>query len=73
MAKRRWSDLSTAQQRGVIVGAAIEVVVTAVAVSDLYRRPSQLVRGSRAMWLLSFVVQPFGPLAYFILGRRPAE
>jgi branched-subunit amino acid ABC-type transport system permease component len=73
MAKRRWSDLSTGQQRAVIVGAAIEVVVTAVAVRDLYRRPSLQVRGSKALWLLSFFVQPFGPLAYFSVGRRPAE
>jgi hypothetical protein len=73
MAKSRWSDLSTGQKRSIVAGAAIEVVVTAAAVCDLYRRPRELVRGSRALWLLSFVVQPFGPMAYFVLGRRPGE
>ena len=72
MAKRRWSDLSPQQQRAIIVGGAIEVVVTAIAVRDLVRRPSSQVRGPKAVWLASFVVQPFGPLAYFALGRRSA-
>jgi hypothetical protein len=70
MAKRRWSDLTPGQQRAIIVGGVVEVVVTAVAVADLTGRPSSQVRGSKAAWLLSFVVQPFGPLAYFAFGRR---
>jgi hypothetical protein len=72
MTKRRWSDLSPQQQRAVIVGGALEVVVTAMAVRDLVRRPSAQVRGPKAVWLATFVVQPFGPLAYFAIGRRPA-
>ncbi len=71
MAKRQWSDLSPAQQRAIIVGGVVEVVVTALAVKDLIRRPSSELRGSKLMWLLSFVVQPFGPLGYFTVGRRP--
>jgi hypothetical protein len=72
MAKRQWSDLSTGQQRAIIVSAAVEVVLTTVAVSDLVRRPASQVRGPKMLWLLSFVVQPFGPLAYFSVGRRRA-
>jgi hypothetical protein len=70
MAKKQWNDLSTGQQRAIIVGGAVEVVLTAVALSNLVRRPASQVRGSKVLWLLSFVVQPFGPLAYFALGRR---
>jgi hypothetical protein len=73
MAKKRWSDLTTAQQRAIIVGGAVEVVVTALALRDLARRPSSQVRGPKAVWVLSFVVQPFGPLAYFAIGRQPAD
>jgi hypothetical protein len=72
-AKKKWSDLSPAQQRVIIVGGVIEVVVTAVALRDLARRPASSVRGSKLAWVLSFVVQPFGPLAYFAFGRGTAE
>ena len=69
-AKKKWSDLSPAQQRVIIVGGVIEVVVTAVALRDIARRPESEVRGSKAAWVSSFVVQPFGPLGYFAFGRR---
>lgn len=68
--KRKWSDLSAAQQRVIIVAGAVEVVVTAVALRDLARRPASQVRGPKALWVLTFVVQPFGPLAYLAGGRR---
>jgi hypothetical protein len=67
---RKWSDLSPTQQKTVIVGAVAEVLVTSLALADLARRSSDEVRGSKATWVLSFAVQPFGPLAYFAFGRR---
>jgi hypothetical protein len=73
MAKRRWGDLSSEQQKAILIGGAVEVVVTGLALRDLARRPSSEIRGSKASWALSFVVQPFGPLAYFAVGRRSAE
>jgi hypothetical protein len=53
----------------VIVGAA-EVVLTSLASADLKRRPAAEVRGPKVLWLLAFLVQPFGPIAYFVVGRR---
>ena len=72
MNNKRWSNLTSGQQRAIIVGGAVEVVVTTLALKDLARRPASHVRGPKAGWVLSFVVQPFGPLAYFAIGRRPA-
>ena len=68
--KMRWADLDQNQQTAIAVGAVVELVLTAAAVLDLRRRPSSGVRGNKLLWLLAFVVQPFGPLAYFSLGRR---
>jgi len=68
--KKRWSDLTPNQQRAVVAGAAVELVLTTVALADLARRPASDVRGPRAAWILAMVVQPFGPLAYLSLGRR---
>jgi hypothetical protein len=70
MAKRKWSDLTPAQRRAVYVAGAAESVVTVAALRDLARRPDSRVRGPKAAWVLALSVQPFGPLAYFAVGRR---
>jgi hypothetical protein len=53
----------------VVVGA-VELVLTSLAVADLRRRPADEIRGPKALWLLASFVQPVGPIAYFVLGRR---
>jgi len=68
--KKKWSDLTVTQQRAIIVAGVVEAVVTAAALWDIVRRPASDVRGPKAGWVLSFVVQPFGPLAYLATGRR---
>jgi hypothetical protein len=68
--KQRWSDLSPFEQRTVIVGGVAELVLTGWALQDLKRRPAKSVRGPKVAWVASFVVQPFGPLAYALFGRR---
>jgi hypothetical protein len=67
--RKRWSDLTPAQRKAVLAGGAVEAVVTAVALRDLARRPASEVRGPKWLWVLSFAVQPFGPLAYLAAGR----
>jgi hypothetical protein len=44
--------------------------MTLAALRDLARRRPEEVRGPKAAWILAFVVQPIGPIAYFIVGRR---
>jgi hypothetical protein len=68
--KRRWSDLSPAARRAVVVAGVVEAVVTAFALRDLIRRPTREVRGWKPLWVLGFFVQPIGPLLYLRVGRR---
>lgn len=68
--KKKWSDLTPTQQRLVIAGGAMEAVLTTAALISLARRPKEAVRGPKALWAASLIVQPVGPLAYFALGRR---
>ncbi|MDQ6641845.1 MAG: PLDc N-terminal domain-containing protein [Actinomycetota bacterium] len=70
MAKKKWSDLTVLQKRAVYVGGAAESVITVAAVRDLAKRPAGDVRGPKAVWVLAFFVQPFGPIAYFAAARR---
>jgi hypothetical protein len=68
--KERWSDFSKGQQAAILVGTAIEGVLTTVALADLARRPRAEVRGPKPLWVLGCVVQPVGPITYLVWGRR---
>jgi hypothetical protein len=68
--RKRWSEYTRGQRALIVTGAAVEVVLTTTALIDLARRPSELVRGPKPLWALGCMVQPFGPLAYLVLGRR---
>jgi Phospholipase_D-nuclease N-terminal len=68
--KKRWSDFSPRQQAAIVVGAIVELLMTTIALVDLAHRPARQVRGSKFLWLVTFVVQPVGPILYFLAGRR---
>ena len=64
--------MTEAQRTLVVVGGAVEVVLTTIALVDLARRPAGQVRGPKAAWALAAFVQPVGPIAYLVWGRRAA-
>ena len=68
--RKQWSDFTPGQKAAIVAGAISELIVTTLALSDLAHRPAKDVRGPKVFWVLSFVVQPFGPLLYFLVGRR---
>jgi hypothetical protein len=68
--KKQWSDFTPRQQQAIVVGAILELVLTTLALRDLLRRPRQEVRGWKLFWVTMSVVQPFGPILYFLVGRR---
>jgi Phospholipase_D-nuclease N-terminal len=53
-----------------VLGATAELVMTTIALRDLARRPANQVRGWKPFWMVAFVVQPIGPVVYFLVGRR---
>ena len=62
--------MSTAQRAGLLVLGSVELALTATALVDLARRPSDRVRGPKVAWAIGCFVQPVGPVAYLTLGRR---
>jgi hypothetical protein len=68
--RKSWSDLSSRQRQTVVVVAAVETALTVAALVDLARRPAADVRGPKAAWAMGAFVQPVGPIAYFLAGRR---
>ena len=71
--RKRWCDFTPRQRKTIALGAAVEAVLTTVALVDLSRRPSAEVRGSKRLWGLGCFVQPFGPIAYLAFGRQPGS
>ncbi|WP_329080692.1 hypothetical protein [Streptosporangium sp. NBC_01469] len=69
--RRRWRDLSGRQQAAILTLASVELLLTATAATDLWSRPAGQVRGHKALWWPSLLIQPFGPIAYLTLGRVP--
>lgn len=68
---RRWRDFSRPQKVLIVVSGAVELVLTAIAGKDLATRDASQVRGPKAVWVPLLTVQPLGPIAYLIFGRRP--
>lgn len=71
--KKKWSELSAGAKALVVVGAAVELVLTTVALKDLRSRTRDEVRGPKWLWRLVAFVQPVGPLAYLVFGRRDLD
>ncbi len=69
-ARQRWHDMPGWQRAGVAALAATEVVLTARAAVDLARRQKSAVRGPKLLWWPVLTVQPFGPVAYLMWGRK---
>jgi hypothetical protein len=67
---KSWSEMSPTQRKVIGVASAIEIVLLAFALIDLRRRPASRVRGSKRMWAAVSFVQPVGPIAYLLFGRR---
>jgi hypothetical protein len=70
VARKSWKDLSDQQRRFVVAGAAVQFTLQFLALRDLRRRPAAEVRGPKWGWVALTSVNFFGPIAYFVLGRR---
>jgi hypothetical protein len=70
MQKKRWGELTPAQQVGVSILGAVQLALLGAALWDIAHRTPEQVRGDRRMWAGLAFVNWVGPLAYFAFGRR---
>jgi len=68
--KQRWSDLTPAQRRGIVMASIVQVTLLVAALADLRRRPADQVNGDKRLWAALSFVNYIGPIAYFAFGRR---
>jgi hypothetical protein len=46
------------------------MALAAWALWDIRHRPADKIKGSKRWWTLAALVQPVGPIAYFVFGRK---
>jgi hypothetical protein len=68
--RKRWQDLSPGQQAATIIAGSVQLVLLALALWDIRRRPVEEINGGKPMWVLVSFVNILGPLAYFLFGRK---
>lgn len=72
--KRRFRNLSPAQQAGVLALGSLQVSLAITAWTDLAFRPAERVRGGKGKWAAIIAINFVGPVLYFARGiRRPGE
>lgn len=70
MTNRRWSELTAAQKRGIVLSGTVQIALLAAALVDIYRRPREEIRGNKLLWTLASFINFVGPISYFFFGRR---
>ena len=70
MARKKWSDLTTAQQAVVLVAGSVQLALAATAWVDLATRDASEIDGSKVKWAAIIAVNFVGPLTYFAKGRK---
>ena len=70
MAKKSWSELTPTQKSVLVAVGVAEMALTTWCARDLKDRPKELVRGPKLLWGPALSVQPVGPIAYLVWGRK---
>jgi hypothetical protein len=70
MARKKWSNLSAGQKRGIALSGAVQIGLLIAALLDIHRRPVEQVRGSKWVWTAVSFINFAGPISYFAFGRK---
>lgn len=71
---KRWQDLSPATKTRMSVQGSVQGLINLLliiwAVRDLRRRSASEINGNKKVWMLAAFAPPFGPIIYFLFGRK---
>lgn len=68
--KKRFSQLPPRSRALIILGAIVQFALQGAALRDLKRRPGEQVKGPKSLWVALSFLNYFGPIAYFVVGRK---
>jgi hypothetical protein len=67
---QRWQDLGPAAREVIVIGGIVQLGLLAAAQRDIGRRRPDQLNGPRGLWRAVSFINFFGPIAYFVVGRR---
>ncbi|WP_300682802.1 PLD nuclease N-terminal domain-containing protein [Nocardioides sp.] len=67
---KKWDDLNPTQQKIAVAAGVAELALSSYCAVDLRKRPKTQIRGPKWLWVPLLGVQPIGPIAYLIFGRK---
>lgn len=67
---KRWQDLTNLQKLAIVLLSILQFALLAVALWDIQQRSTNQINGSRQLWIAAVFLNFFGPIAYFIWGRK---
>ncbi|MCH5641293.1 PLD nuclease N-terminal domain-containing protein [Gordonia sp. ABSL49_1] len=68
--KKRFNDLSPRSQALIRIGTVVQIGLQVAALVDIARRPASEINGGKRKWVALSFVNFFGPIAYFVTGRK---
>ena len=68
--KKSWRDMSKGQRAMLMVSGAVNMTLLIAAQRSLARTPDAQIRGKKALWRAAAFINFFGPVSYFLFGRR---
>jgi hypothetical protein len=68
--KKSWRDMSTGQRISVLVSGVMNLALLIAAQRSLAKTPDSNIRGKKAVWRAVSFINFFGPVSYFLFGRR---
>ena len=68
--RRSWSELGLVPRAAIVAGAFVQLGLLGAALADLRRRRDDEINGPRRLWVAVSFVNFFGPIAYFVFGRK---
>ncbi|MEV8149811.1 PLDc N-terminal domain-containing protein [Arthrobacter sp. NPDC080073] len=68
--KKTWKDMTPGQRMGVLVTGAGQMALLIAAQRSISKTPEAQIRGNKAIWRAASFINFFGPLSYFLFGRR---
>jgi hypothetical protein len=68
--KKRWEDLSGVQKGAIVLSGLVQLGLLAAALVDIYRRPSEEIRGGKRLWTVAAFINYVGPISYLLFGRK---
>lgn len=71
--KKKFSDLNPTQQKLAVGIGVAELALSSYCALDMRKRSKSEIRGSKWVWGPLLGVQPFGPIAYLIWGRKKSS